>query len=90
MPMRTAAVAKKTAAAVCQLGLIQRLSSHQSKTVAAEPQLPGPGRSSPVPKKVATSFDQSGAFRDQQQAEEDDGWAFWSDSVLIGIVRDSP
>ena len=35
--------------------------SHQRRTVAAEPQLPGPGCRRPVPKKVATSVAQSGA-----------------------------
>src|ERR1022692_1861673 len=61
MPTSTAAVASSNVARGCQLGLIQWLSSHQRKTVAAEPQLPGPGRRRPVPKKVATSLAQSAA-----------------------------
>src|SRR5207302_6547638 len=34
---------------------IQRVISHHKTTVAAEAQVPGPGRSRPMPKNVATS-----------------------------------
>src|SRR5271154_4958824 len=75
-------------AASCQFRPIQPLSSHQSKTVAAEPQLPGPGRRRPVPKKVATSLAQSGARGRDDGGEKvlESGCVFWSDSVVIGIV----
>ena len=41
-------------------GASARATAAHSKTVAADPQLPGPGRSLPIPKNVATSVAHSG------------------------------
>ena len=42
-------------------GASQRASSHHRRTVAAEPQVPGPGCKRPTPKNVAISVAQEGA-----------------------------
>jgi len=49
------------AVAGCHGELTQRVSSHHRRTVAAEAHVPGPGRTPPIPKNVATSVDQRGA-----------------------------
>src|ERR1700730_13237465 len=61
IPTRNAVRANRAAAQGCQLCAIQRATSHHSRTVAAEPQVPGPGRRYPTPKKVATIVAQRGA-----------------------------
>ena len=55
IPTSTAVAAKKTAAQGCHAGAINLATNHQRRTVAADPQVPGPGRMCPTPKKVATS-----------------------------------
>src|SRR5208337_5174764 len=79
MPMATTKAARRMLAPACQPTAIQRVSSHQRRTVAADPQLPGPGWSRPVPKKVATSVAQSGAG-------ETPALRSWASSVFIGIA----
>ncbi len=54
----------RTAVQGCHAGAIQRARSHHRRTVAAEPQVPGPGRKRPMPKNVATSVAQRSAGRD--------------------------
>ena len=61
MPAAIAAAASRTGAIGCQPTGIPRLTAHHSRTVAADAQLPGPGRSRPVPKNVAMSVAQAGA-----------------------------
>src|SRR5436305_8333236 len=48
----------------CHCGLSRRVRSPQRRTVAAEAQVPGPGRIRPIPKNVATSVAHSGAGGD--------------------------
>ncbi len=60
--MTTASRASRIAAQGCQYAPIQRVISHHNTTVAAEAQVPGPGRSRPMPKKVATNSAQRGAI----------------------------
>src|SRR5207248_3989179 len=62
IPMTTASRASRIAAQGCQYAPIQRVISHHNTTVAAEAQVPGPGRSRPMPKKVATNSAQRGAI----------------------------
>ena len=61
IPMNTTRIAARIAAAASHETGIQRAMTHQSMTVAAEPQVPGPGFRRPTPKNVATSVAQSGA-----------------------------
>src|SRR5438067_3561733 len=61
IPMTTASRASRIAAQGCQYAPIQRVISHHNTTVAAEAQVPGPGRSRPMPKNVATRSAQRGA-----------------------------
>ena len=53
--MATTIAASNATVAGCQCNGTQRLASHQRSTVAAEAQLPGPGRNLPIPKNVAMS-----------------------------------
>jgi len=55
IPTAIASRASRIAAQGCQYAPIQRVISHHKTTVAAEAQVPGPGRSRPMPKNVATS-----------------------------------
>jgi hypothetical protein len=59
-PIAIVRTARENATGGCQPGEIQRARSHHKRTVAAEAQLPGPGRSRPTPKKVAMRLAQSG------------------------------
>src|SRR6266705_5591200 len=61
IPMSTDMRARTLAAAGCEVAEIECATIAQSRTVAAEPQLPGPGRRRPTPKKVAITVAQSGA-----------------------------
>src|SRR5208283_1243574 len=61
MPTRVTAAAARIVAAVRLAGEIRELTSAQTKTVATEPHVPGPGLRRPAPKKVAISVAQSGA-----------------------------
>jgi hypothetical protein len=62
IPIHIVTPASKAAAIACQLGGIQRVSPHQISTVASDAHVPGPGRSHPIPKNVATNVAQRGAF----------------------------
>src|SRR5437899_7563584 len=55
IPMTTASRASRIAAQGGQYAPTQRVISPHQTTVAAEAQVPGPGRSRPMPKNVATS-----------------------------------
>src|SRR5207253_11265418 len=61
IPMSTAMRTRTLAAAGCEVAEIECATMAQRRTVAAEPQLPGPGRRRPTPKKVAITVAQSGA-----------------------------
>lgn len=61
IPMRAASIARPMANGVRSGGAIRWATAAQSTTVAADPQVPGPGRRRPMPKKVATTVAQSGA-----------------------------
>jgi len=58
-------------------GGTDRATPHHKSVVAAEPHVPGPGCRRPMPKKVATTVAQIGAFDDE---------AFISTSVFTGII----
>jgi hypothetical protein len=60
MPTPAAKAATANAVPVRKLAGRERDRAAQSKTVAADPQVPGPGFSCPTPKKVAITFAQSG------------------------------
>src|SRR5438874_6633611 len=60
IPTAIASRASRIAAQGCQYAPIQRVISHHNTTVAAEAQVPGPGCSRPMPKKVATNSDHRG------------------------------
>src|SRR5919109_223684 len=83
IPSAVASTARLITVPVCHEELIQWLTSHQSKTVAADPQLPGPGRMRPTPKKVATNHAQVPA-RSEAPCSGVDG------SGLAGISYRSP
>jgi hypothetical protein len=61
MPMPAAKTASASTVPVRKLGGRLRETAAQSKTAAADPQVPGPGFSRPTPKKVAIAAAQSGA-----------------------------
>jgi len=56
--------AKAIATGVRKEGEIARPKAAYSNTVTADPQVPGPGRSRPIPKNVATKVAHNGVRRD--------------------------
>ena len=61
IPATMTSTARRMTTATCHWTGMPRLIAHQTTTVNAEAQLPGPGRSLPVPKNVAVSHAQRGA-----------------------------
>jgi len=61
MPIATATAVNPARTPGCQFAGIHLANVHQMSTAAADPHVPGPGRSRPAPKKVATRVAQSGA-----------------------------
>jgi hypothetical protein len=64
IPISTTSKAKAIAIGVRKDGTSAKHNAAHSNTVAAEAHVPGPGRSRPIPKNVATSEAQSGVVRD--------------------------
>ena len=61
MPIAVTATAIPARVSVCQAGETNRLTPSQISTAANDPQVPGPGRNRPTPKKVAIKVAHIGA-----------------------------
>lgn len=80
IPTAMTTTAKASAATVRRFGGSQWHTAPQSTTVAADPHVPGPGFSRPIPKKVAIAVAQSGAALWDKSAE------FERDEAIAGCA----
>src|SRR5690242_8070820 len=81
MPTTIASRARSASASHCQARAIQRERPYQMRTAAADPQVPGPGRSLPRPKNVAITLAHNGA------GTRAGAVCVVFTSVFVGIIR---